>query len=500
MVSRNSTFRLLLLAGVISIAGIIFMGNSLRGPAQFVPGQTTYVHPPATQDREAASAALDELGWTGESGEGQALFVPALQSGESMAIETRLSHSVVPRGEGSTVFAAVAVRAGEPSRTERSSLNLSLVIDRSGSMTGAKMGNARQAAHELIDALGPEDTLSIVAYATDVEVVAQPGFITDDVRAELHAAVDRIHPEGGTNLSGGYEAGRDLVVSQAKSDQINRVLLLSDGRANEGVVELSELGALASDGLERGVSLTTLGVGYDYNEDLMQLMATTGVGNYYFIADEEQTEETFDRELKGLMSTVARNTELRFRLPEGARIIDVHGFEFSRKDDLVTVRMDAFFADQQKDLLVELEVDSTDRETFELLKTQLVYDDVATAEHVKVKRSSVVRTGHAEKSDPVILRRVQQIRTASAFDEAMVLYDAGDRYAASERITQQREANKRFVSRYDILDPAFDRVDRELGALAEALTRTERHSTKGKWISKSAKFRSGSMMYNSGSF
>jgi Ca-activated chloride channel family protein len=367
---------------------------------------------------------------------------------------------------------------------------MSLVIDRSGSMMGDKLTNAKAAAHDLVDSLSAHDQLSIVSYGQEVSRVAEPTTVTDENRPRLHDAIDSISAEGGTFLSGGYELGRDLALASRGPNTINRVVLLSDGLANEGVTEPHELASIASAGLERGVSLTTMGVGVDYGEELMEAIATAGAGNYYFIAEDRQIGQIMADELAGLKSSVARQTRLTFVLPPGVQLVDVHGFDYRQRGDEVTVDLDAFFGGQQKDLLMDLDVALDAVGTQDLLETRLRYVDVTTDQEVEARTHASATVGHEVRPNVAIMTRVQQIRTADAFSHAMRIYDSGNRFDAADLLEQQATDNRRFVSRYDVDATAFERVGKELDSLADALRRTERNSYRGSYYSKAVKYRS----------
>jgi hypothetical protein len=136
---------------------------------------------------------------------------------------------------GITVRALLRVAGDPPPAEGRIPLNLSLVLDRSGSMTGEPLEAAKDAARHLLRRLRPEDTASVVAFGSDVTTVAEPA--TGEDQAHLPAQIRAIETEGMTNLSGGWLRGRELVAQHLEEDGVNRVILLTDGHANEGVTD-----------------------------------------------------------------------------------------------------------------------------------------------------------------------------------------------------------------------------------------------------------------------
>ncbi|NJL13232.1 MAG: VWA domain-containing protein [Microscillaceae bacterium] len=209
---------------------------------------------------------------------------------------------------------------------ERIPLNVSLVIDRSGSMEGDKLKFAKKALDFVIDNLQKEDYLSIVQYDNEVDVVSASAAVTQ--KAKLHALVAQIANRGTTNLSGGMLEGFQQVQSTQKSGYVNRVLLLSDGLANEGVTDPARLQQMAQKKFrEQGIALSTFGVGADFNEDLMTQLSEYGGGNYYFIDSPDKIPAIFAAELSGLLSVVAQNALLEVQFPKKAlRCAQVYGY------------------------------------------------------------------------------------------------------------------------------------------------------------------------------
>jgi Ca-activated chloride channel family protein len=174
-----------------------------------------------------------------------------------------------------TVRALLKLEGKVPEHTERTPLNLSLVLDRSGSMPGDKLLQARRAAALLVRRLDPEDLVSVVAFDDEVDTVAPPA--TGAAQADLGQRIEAIEPGGSTNLSGGWLRGRDFVTAGKLDGGVIRVLLLTDGQANAGITDHPSLVGLCRAGRERGITTTTIGFGEDYDEHLLREMADGGV-------------------------------------------------------------------------------------------------------------------------------------------------------------------------------------------------------------------------------
>ena len=204
----------------------------------------------------------------------------------------------------------------------RTPLNLALVLDRSGSMAeGKKMPFAREAAAFAVKQLLPTDRVSVTLFDDVVETIVPGGPAAD--KPGLVRRIEQIEPRGSTDLHGGWAEGGRQAESGLVSGGVNRVLLLSDGLANVGVVDPNTIAAEARGLAARGVGTTTMGVGDDYNEDLMEAMARAGDGRYYYIESPVQLVDIFQTELQGLMDTLGQKVSLGLEPKNGAAVADV---------------------------------------------------------------------------------------------------------------------------------------------------------------------------------
>jgi len=217
----------------------------------------------------------------------------------------------------------------------RAPLNIALVLDRSGSMAeGKKMPFAREAAAFAVKQLLPTDRVSVTLFDDVVETIVPGGPAAD--KPGLVRRIEQINPRGSTDLHGGWAEGGRQAEAGLISGGINRVLLLSDGRANVGVVDPNTIAAHARGLAARGVGTTTLGVGDDYNEDLMEAMARAGDGRYYYIESPAQLVDIFQTELQGLMDTLGQKVSLGLEPTAGAAVSDVlNDFEKAPTDRLM---------------------------------------------------------------------------------------------------------------------------------------------------------------------
>ena len=206
----------------------------------------------------------------------------------------------------------------------RAPLNIALVLDRSGSMAeGKKMPFAREAASFAVKHLLPTDHVSVTIFDEVVETIVPGGPAID--KPGLVRQIERIQPGGSTNLFGGWsEGGRQAEAGLVSvTGGVNRVLLLSDGLANKGIVDPDTIAVEVRGLAVRGVATTTMGVGSDYNEDLLEAMARAGDGRYYYIESPVQLVDIFQTELQGLMDTQGQKVSLGLEPKNGAAVVEI---------------------------------------------------------------------------------------------------------------------------------------------------------------------------------
>ncbi|MHC5937630.1 vWA domain-containing protein [Nostoc sp.] len=227
--------------------------------------------------------------------------------------------SILPAGSSLKTNILLRFRA-EIAESPRRHLNLSLVIDRSGSMAGAPLHHALKAAESVVDQLEPDDILSVVVYDDEVDSVVPPQAVTN--KAALKNSIRKVRAGGITNLSGGWLKGCEHVKTRLDPQKINRVLLLTDGHANMGIQDPKILTATSGQKAEEGIITTTLGFAQGFNEDLLIGMARAATGNFYFIQSIDEATEVFSIELDSLRAVVGQNLKVTLELADGVSLVD----------------------------------------------------------------------------------------------------------------------------------------------------------------------------------
>jgi Ca-activated chloride channel family protein len=283
----------------------------------------------------------------------------------SPALQSKLSveRSEIFRGDTRTLYVLVHFTAPELDLPPdaRPPLNLSLVLDRSGSMADkGKIEYLKQAAKMAVAQLGGRDVVSVVEFDDQITLMWPAGFARD--KSHLQAMIDELSPRGSTNIAGGLERG--IAESHAASDKLrlsretlSRVILLSDGLTNTGVTDHGAIAHIAADARMQGVRVSSIGLGLDYDEDLMQGIAEAGGGKYYYVESPVQLATIFQNELKSAFSTRARDVHLAFHGSGAVKRAEMIGFAASNGHD-VSADWPDFYAGEERTVMLRLEVDA----------------------------------------------------------------------------------------------------------------------------------------------
>ncbi len=355
---------------------------------------------------------------------------PPVSNPGSLSLSGRLSHPYLVPGT-SDVFATLEVTAVDVPGATRAPVNLAVVIDRSGSMSGAKIENARRAASRLVELLNENDRISIVHYGTDVDALAGI-FATPQNKVRLQRYIANIQDNGGTNIGDGLAAGQRQI-EKAKTDfRVNRLLLLSDGQPTVGITNSQGLVNVVRNIRNAGISVTSLGVGADFNEDLMQRLADVGGGSYGFINNAAATTALFQRDLEQAGTMVAQGASLSFTVPAGVRFVQVFGRPVSQLGNTVTIALPDFSARQVEKLVVQLSASPGIRNgSVDIGNFQLAYTDLLTAKPADARLSlaamvtedNTLALQNRDKSAVVLANKA---RASLNYQKAAEAIDRGD--------------------------------------------------------------------------
>ncbi|MBA2362901.1 MAG: VWA domain-containing protein [Chloroflexia bacterium] len=313
-------------------------------------------------------------------------------------------------------------------QTRRQPLNLALVVDRSGSMGGGKLERAKEAARQLVRNLTPQDRVALVAFASEVDVLAHSTTVTHNGRTRLLGAIDQIRTAGSTALHGGWWVGGQQVADFVDDERVSRVLLLTDGRANVGLTDPELIAGQARELRQRGIETSAMGIGADFDDDLLKMMASSGGGAFHFIPDAPSIEDVVAGELGEMISQYARRTVVDVSLPRGVELRGcLNKYELDQTATGARVYIGDLLSGDLKRIVLKVSTPPGSIGEHLSITSKVVYTKVETNQHrdrafppAELRYAPV----HAVRSQPVnrdVDREVSLLRSARARDEAVAL-------------------------------------------------------------------------------
>ena len=251
------------------------------------------------------------------------------------------------------LLATIAAPRALAERT-RPPVNLAIVLDRSGSMSGDKLRVAKAAVAEAIGRLGSDDRFSVVAYDDVVDVVIASTPAAGESRRAAIEQLRTIDARGSTNLGEGWLRGCEQVAGHLLDSGVNRCLLLTDGLANVGITDAGELARHAAELRARGVSTSTFGVGNDFDEGLLQALADAGGGHFYYIADAPQIADAITSEVGETLEIVAREVAIEVTARDDIRIEPISPYRATAHGNRTTVAIGDLASDQVVEVVLRL--------------------------------------------------------------------------------------------------------------------------------------------------
>lgn len=366
----------------------------------------------------------------------------SLFAGETLNLKLVPERGCLVRNSPQEVVVKIDLSAlADHKKVRRTPLNLAVVLDRSGSMTGAKIEKAKQAAMQLVDRLRADDIFSFVIFSDEARLIVPAQHVED--KEALKEKIESVEAEGSTALYAGVKMGASQLDEYLSSKRINRVILLSDGLANVGPSTPRDLRRLGSQLAERDISVTTIGVGDDYNEDLMAGLAEASDANYYYVKDTEKLPEIFARELGELLTVAARDVRIEIICPDGVKPLGFIGRLERFENQKAVVNLSQFTPGQDRYLFLRCRVDG-DRPDVATVNVNYTDELDGGSQQSASGTARIDFTGDQKVSDKslnsAVFAEKELMLTAVAKDEAMQQADAGNYTAAAKILTVQNAA------------------------------------------------------------
>ncbi len=345
-------------------------------------------------------------------------------------VSAALAQKVLPTA-GGKVYLRLSLKAavGKP-RESRTPVNVALVLDRSGSMQGPRIAAAKEAAEMALTRLGPTDWVSLVAYNHNVDVLAPAARLTS--HDDMLAAIKGLIANGNTGLYAGVVEGAREVRKNRTERIINRVILMSDGLANVGPSTPAELAELGRKLGGEGISVTTIGLGLGYNEDLMQKLAGASDGNHAFAEKPEDLVKIFNAEFGDALSIAAQDIEIIIECENGFRPQRILGREAEIEGNRVKLKIAALNGGIERYVVLELDADAVAAATTRpVARVDVRYLDLDAGARREANASADVRFSgdsaeqEASRDADVMSKIAVQVATETS-ERAVDLRDKGD--------------------------------------------------------------------------
>ena len=400
-----------------------------------------------------------------------------------VAVRLELERSVLAAGARQRAMLKITFSAPALEATrERTPINLAVVLDRSGSMGGEKLEKAKEAAITALRRLGPEDIFSMVVYDDRVDTIvpAQSARNTEWIEGRIR----EIRSGNTTALFGGVSQGAAELRKRLADRSVNRVILLSDGLANVGPSSPEDLARLGAALAKEGIAVTTVGVGMDYNEDLMTRLSQAGDGNTYFVESSDDLPRIFSAELGDALNVAARTVTIELSCANGIRPLRLIGREGRIRGNVVELTLNQLYGGQEKYALVEVEIPAgKPGEVLEVASVDLAYENPLTRGRHKASARGSVRfsdeIAEVETSVNVPVQRAVVVNiSAEARDRAIDQADKGKLKEAAKELRESAGYLKKAAM--ELRDESLRRKAEETEALVNDMEQQGALSTRSR--------------------
>jgi len=359
----------------------------------------------------------------------------------------------------------VRVQAPDPDpaqKKERKPYHLSLVIDRSGSMSGEPLLEALRCVKHIIDRLETTDVASLIVFNDRVKTLIPAKPVGD--RKALYAALAHVRPGGATNLHGGWQAGAAEILEGTKQAALARVILLSDGNANVGeTTDTNEIAALCAEAAEKGVTTSTYGLGRNFNEELMVEMAKRGGGNHYYGDTAADLFEPFAEEFDLISNLYARQVRLSLAAPQGVKITLINDYPVEESDGFPLIRLPDIPWGAEAWALVELEIPAgmaleSGNQILQAAVSASAVDGapISFQDAALALKALSPQAWEALLDDPLVRSRLTELEAGKFLDQARAAAERGNWDAIQKMIA---EAQQRFADHPWVMEVLSEMAD-----------------------------------------
>ncbi len=385
----------------------------------------------------------------------------AKQTTKQIRLSSDLATPVLSAGKSQNAYIRVALNGFELNNDEiRTPLNVAIVLDQSSSMAGQKIKQAKQAAKMAVNQLDEGDIVSIITYDSTVNVLVSATNASN--KNALFNAINRIKARGNTALFAGTSKGGYEVRNFLSEKRVNRVVLLSDGMANVGPSSPYQLGQLGQALAKDGISVSTIGLGLGYNEDLMTQLANYSDGSHSFVENAADLARIFEQEFGQAKSVVAQDIDIKIILKDGITPIRIVGRDGDIIGNTIVTRINQIYSKQESYVVIEVNIPASQAGTSKnIANVEVNYnnmvankrfeledsitasfseskEEVKEAVNTKVYVSAVKQLANEQRKEAVILRDQGKKDEAKAkLKQSSILLGRSAEYISSDKLRQE---------------------------------------------------------------
>ncbi|SMC72301.1 Ca-activated chloride channel family protein [Desulfocicer vacuolatum DSM 3385] len=413
------------------------------------------------------------------------MMTPAMASSrQDTGVMCRLKtdKDIFPAGKSQNIVLKISLDAPlPPADIQRPAVNISLVLDQSGSMNGIKIDQAKAAAKEAVNRLGLKDVFSLVTYNNTIRTIVPAQHPKN--RRQITDTIRQIHASGNTALFGGVSQGAAEIRKNIEKDYVHRIVLLSDGLANVGPSTPEDLGRLGAALIKENISVTTVGVGVDYNEDLMARLSQKSDGNTYFVESGYDLPSIFTAELGDVLNVVAKKVKVIITLADDIIPVGIIGREGRINGNRISFSMNQLYGGQEKYALVEVKLPASPPGSHKkIARANVYYENPFTRQQAQSSGVSHIEFSSnpatvAASTNVDVVREYQLNLNALAQEKAIELSDKGQKKKAVAELKKSAVKLKELGGRYqdEILLEEADAIESQARRIeAEGMSKKSR--------------------------
>lgn len=378
--------------------------------------------------------------------------LPLPKAGQAVAMDVRWGNDEVSKDQRDAVLQIGFTTPNVSERTNLRPLNLALVIDKSGSMAdGDKMSRVKESLRVMLGKLREDDIVSISVFDSYAEVLFPAQRIGNGDK--IRRAVESIEPDGSTNLHAGLMLGYKEAQKNFVKDATNRVILLTDGIANKGVTNPERIASESSELNGQGVDLSTIGVGYDLNNDLLRTLAKTGRGLYHFVGDYKDIDKVFVTEVQSLLSAVARNVKVEVEFDSNLQIEKIYGYDPSVSKNSFSMNLENLNNGVTQAIITRFRAENAGKNV-NSVKVRLSYFDIKKQQKVEEVQEIVLNGTNKSPTkllvDEEVMKNYTIAQLAESLDKMSQSFRAGKSTEAERFLNQAvAQTNERYPNMED---------------------------------------------------